>query len=72
MTTEQDQPPKDNPSILALAEKLAASCKEMEERIEKVQALLTEQEESAKANRAKAEAVANDALELVKQALGDK
>ena len=72
MTTEQDQTPKDNPSILDLAERLAASCREMGERIEKVEALLAEQEESAKANKAKLDAVADDALELIGQTLSEE
>ena len=69
MTNEQDQAPKDNPSILDRAEKLAALCREFSKRIEKTQALLAEKEESAKANKAKLDAVADDALELIEQTL---
>ena len=72
MTTEQDQTPKDNPSILDLAERLAASCREVNERIGKVEALLAEQGESAKANKAKLDAVADDALELIGQTLNEE
>ena len=72
MTNEQGQPPKDNPSILDLAERLAASCREVNERIGKVEALLAEQGESAKANKAKLDAVADDALELIGKTLNEE
>ena len=63
---------KDNPSILDRAEKLATLCREFSKRIEKTQALLAEKEESAKANKAKLDAVADDALELIGQTLSEE
>jgi hypothetical protein len=69
MTTEQDQTPKDNPSILDRAEKLAALCREFSKRIEKTQALLVEQEESAKANKANLDAEAEGVIRTADEIL---